>query len=322
MGPRARYLGPLVPAEPQLWQDPVPPVNHELIGAADIAALKVKLLASGLSISQLVSTAWASAATFRGTDKRGGANGARIRLAPQKDWDVNNPPELAKVLRTLEGIQKEFNDAQAGGKKSVSLADLIVLGGCAAVERAAQNAGHAVQVPFTPGRSDASQEQTDVESFAVLEPTADGFRNYLGQGHQLPAEHLLLERARMLTLSAPEMTVLVGGMRVLKTNARPSDLGVFTKHPETLTNDFFVNLLDMGTEWRPTSDAGETFESRGHGTGELKWTGSRVDLVFGSNSELRALAEVYASDDSREKFVRDFVAAWAKVMNLDRFDLA
>jgi len=322
MGPISRYLGPLVPAEPQLWQDPVPPVTHERIGAADIAALKSKILASGLSISQLVSTAWASATTFRGTDKRGGANGARIRLAPQKDWDVNNPPELAKVLRTLEGIQKAFNDAQAGGKKRVSLADLIVLGGCAAVEQAAKKAGYDVQVPFAPGRGDASQEQTDVESFAVLEPTADGFRNYLAQGHQLPAEHLLIERARLLTLSAPEMTVLVGGMRVLNANARPSTLGVFTKRPETLTNDFFVNLLDMATEWRPASGAGDTFEGRGRGTDELKWTGSRVDLVFGSNSELRALAEVYACDDAREKFVRDFVAAWDKVMNLDRFDLA
>ena len=320
MGPVVRYLGPLVPAEPQLWQDPIPPVAHELIGAEDIAALKGKVLASGLSVSQLVSTAWASAATFRGTDKRGGANGARIRLAPQKDWDVNSPPELAKVLRTLEGIQKAFNDSQAGGKKRVSLADLIVLGGCAAVEQAAKKAGYDVQVPFTPGRTDASQEQTDVESFAVLEPTSDGFRNYLGQGHQLPAEHLLIERARMLTLSAPEMTVLVGGMRVLNANARQSTLGVFTKRPETLTNDFFVNLLDMGTEWRPTSGAGETFERRGKA--ELKWTGSRVDLVFGSNSELRALAEVYACDDAQDKFVRDFVAAWDKVMNLDRFDLA
>jgi len=322
MGPVSRYLGALVPAEPQLWQDPVPPVTHELITATDIEALKGKLLASGLSISQLVSTAWASASTFRGTDKRGGANGARIRLAPQKDWDVNNPAELAKVLRTLEGIQKAFNDAQAGGKTRVSLADVIVLGGCAAVEQAAQNAGHDVQVPFTPGRTDGSQEQTDVESFAVLEPDADGFRNYLGQGHEGPPEYLLIERAQMLTLSAPEMTVLVGGMRVLNANARQSQLGVFTTRPETLTSDFFVNLLDMGTEWKPTSDAGETFEGRGRGTGELKWTGSRVDLVFGSNSELRALAEVYACDDAREKFVGDFVAAWDKVMNLDRFDLA
>jgi catalase-peroxidase len=322
MGPVSRYLGKLVPAEPQLWQDPVPAVTHELIGAADIAALKSQILASGLSISQLVSTAWASAATFRGTDKRGGANGARIRLAPQKDWDVNNPPELAKVLRTLEGIQKAFNDSQPGGKKRVSLADLIVLGGCTAVEQAARNAGYEVQVPFAPGRTDASQEQTDVESFAVLEPTADGFRNYLGQGHELPAEHLLIERARMLTLSAPEMTVLVGGMRVLNANARPSDLGVFTKRPGTLTNDFFVNLLDMGTEWQPTSGAAEAFGGRDRRTSDRKWTGSRVDLIFGSNSELRALAEVYACDDAQEKFVRDFVAAWDKVMNLDRFDLA
>jgi catalase-peroxidase len=322
MGPISRYLGPLVPAEPQLWQDPVPPVTHELVGAEDISALKGKVLASGLSISQLVSTAWASAATFRGTDKRGGANGARIRLAPQKDWDVNNPPELANVLRTLEGIQKAFNDSQVGGKKRVSLADLIVLGGCAAVEQAAKSAGYDVQVPFTPGRTDASQEQTDVESFAVLEPDADGFRNYLRQGRQRPAEHLLIERARLLTLRAPEMTVLVGGMRVLNANTRQSDLGVFTGRPGTLTNDFFVNLLDMDTDWRPTSEAGETFEGLGRGTGERKWTGSRVDLVFGSNSELRALAEVYACDDSQEKFVRDFVAAWDKVMNLDRFDLA
>jgi catalase-peroxidase len=322
MGPISRYLGKLVPAEPQLWQDPVPPVTHELIGAEDIAALKAKILASGLSISQLVSTAWASAASFRGTDKRGGANGARIRLAPQKDWAVNNPPELAKVLRTLEGIQKAFNDAQKGGKKKVSLADLIVLGGCAAVEQAAKNAGYDVQVPFTPGRTDASQEQTDVESFAVLEPTADGFRNYLGQGHQVPAEHLLIERALMLTLSAPEMTVLVGGMRVLNANAGQSNVGVFTRRPETLTNDFFVNLLDMDTEWRPTSDAAETFEGRSRATGKVTFTGSRVDLVFGSNSELRALAEVYACDDAQEKFVRDFVAAWDKVMNLDRFDVA
>jgi catalase-peroxidase len=321
MGPISRYLGPLVPAEPQLWQDPVPPATHEPIGVEDIAALKAKILASGLSVSQLVSTAWASAATFRGTDKRGGANGARIRLAPQKDWDVNNPPELTKVLRTLEGIQMAFNDAQAGGTKKVSLADLIVLGGCAAVEQAAKAAGYEVQVPFTPGRTDASQEQTDVEAFAVLEPAADGFRNYLGQGHQLPAEQLLIERAQMLTLSAPEMTVLVGGMRVLNGNARQPGLGVLTTRPEALTNDFFVHLLDMDTEWRPTSEAAETFEGRVR-RGELKWTASRVDLVFGSNSELRALAEVYACDDSQEKFVHDFAAAWAKVMNLDRFDLA
>jgi catalase-peroxidase len=321
MGPIARYLGPLVPAEPQVWQDPVPPVTHDLVDAHDIAALKKQILASGLSVSQLVATAWASASTFRGTDKRGGANGARIRLAPQKDWDVNNPPELAKVLRVLEGIRETFGGAQGGGKKRVSLADLIVLGGCAAVEQAAKNAGYDVQVPFAPGRTDASQEQTDVEAFEVLEPTADGFRNYLGQGHELPAEHLLVERARLLTLSAPEMTVLVGGLRVLGANARSSTVGVFTRRPGTLTSDFFVNLLDMDTEWKPTSDAAETFEGRGRGTGEPRWTGSRVDLVFGSNAELRALAEVYACDDAREKFVRDFVAAWKKVMNLDRFDL-
>ena len=322
MGPISRYLGPSVPKEPLLWQDPVPAVNHELIDAKDIASLKTKILASGLSISQLVSTAWASASSFRGTDKRGGANGARIRLAPQKDWDVNNPPELAKVLKTLEGIQKAFNDGQAGGKKKVSLADLIVLGGCAAVEQAATNAGHDVKVAFTPGRTDASQELTDVEAFSVLEPKADGFRNYLGTANGVPAENLLIERAQMLTLSGPEATVLVGGMRVLNANARPSDLGVFTKRPGTLSNDFFANLLDMSTEWKPTSEAAETFEGRGRGTGEIKWTGSRVDLVFGSNSELRALAEVYASDDAKEKFVADFVVAWNKVMNLDRFDLA
>ncbi len=320
MGPVSRYLGKLVPAEPQLWQDPVPPVTHELVGAEDIAALKSTILASGLSLSQLVATAWASAATFRGTDKRGGANGARIRLAPQKDWQVNDPPELAKVLRTLETIQKAFNDSRAGGRTRVSLADVIVLGGCAAVEQAGKKAGYDVQVPFTPGRTDASQEQTDIESFAVLEPTADGFRNYLGPGHELAAEHLLLERARMLTLSAPEMTVLVGGMRVLNANAGPSSLGVYTRRPETLTNDFFVNLVDMDTEWRPTSEARQSFEGRCRRTGELKWTGSRVDLIFGSNSELRALAEVYACDDAQEKFVHDFVAAWDKVMNLDRFD--
>jgi len=311
----------LVPAEPQLWQDPVPPVTHEPIGPPEIATLKAKVLASGLSISQLVSTAWASAATFRGTDKRGGANGARVRLAPQKDWDVNNPAALAKVLRTLEGIQKEFNESQPGRTKQVSLADLIVLAGCAAVERAAKNAGYDVRVPFAPGRGDALQEQTDVEAFAVLEPTADGFRNYLGRGHEVPAEHLLIERALMLTLSGPEMTVLVGGMRVLTANDRQPGVGVFTRKPEALTNDFFVNLLDMDTEWRPTSGAAETFEGRDRRTGANKWTGSRVDLLFGSNSELRALAEVYACDDSLEKFVRDFVAAWDKVMNLDRFDL-
>jgi catalase-peroxidase len=320
MGPISRYLGPLFPAEPQLWQDPVPAVTHELIGAGDIAALKAKILASGLSISQLVTTAWASASSFRGTDKRGGANGARIRLAPQKDWDVNNPPELAKVLRTLEKIQKEFNDAQAGGTKKVSLADLIVLGGCAAVEKAAKDGGYNVQVPFTPGRTDASQEQTDVESFAVLEPDADGFRNYLGHGHHVPAENLLIERAFRLTLTAPEMTVLMGGLRAVNANAGQSEHGVFTKRPGTLTNDFFVNLLDMDTEWKPTSDAAETFEGRSRAKDHRKWTASRVDLVFGSNSELRALAEIYACDDAKEKFVRDFVAAWDKVMNLDRFD--
>ena len=321
MGPLPRYLGALVPREPQLWQDPVPPVTHTLIGADDIAALKSRILASGLSTSQLVSVAWASASSFRGTDKRGGANGARIRLAPQKDWDVNNPPELATVLRTLEDIQKEFNDAQAGGKKKVSLADLIVLGGCAAVEQAAKSAGCAVSVPFTPGRTDASQEQTDVESFAVLEPKSDGFRNYFGNGHDVPAEHLFIERALMLTLSAPQMTVLVGGLRVLNANTRQSTLGVFTRKPGTLTNDFFVNLLDMNTEWVPTSGAAETFTGRKRGTTEVTWTASRVDLLFGSNSELRALAEVYACDDAKEKFVRDFAAAWAKVMNLDRFDV-
>jgi catalase-peroxidase len=321
MGPVTRYLGPLVPAEPQIWQDPVPPVTHELIGGQDIAALKGTILASGLTISQLVSAAWASASTHRGTDRRGGANGARIRLAPQNDWEVNNPAELAQVLRTLEGIQREFNSSQAGGKQ-VSLADLIVLGGCAAVEQAAKNAGHEVEVPFAPGRTDASQEQTDVESFAVLEPAADGFRNYLGKLQPRLAEHHLVDRASLLTLSAPEMTVLVGGMRVLKTNYDQSSLGVFTDRPGTLTNDFFVNLLDMGTAWQATSEAEDTFEGRDGGTGELRWTGSRFDLVFGSNSILRALAEVYATDDSQPKFVRDFVAAWDKVMNLDRFDLA
>jgi catalase-peroxidase len=322
MGPVSRYLGPEVPAEPLLWQDPVPPVTHELIGAEDIAALKGKILASALSTSQLVSTAWASATTFRGTDKRGGANGARIRLAPQKDWEVNNPAELATVLATLERLQQDFNASQADGNKRVSLADLIVLGGCAAVEQAAKNAGHDVQVPFTPGRTDASQEQTDVESFAVLEQTADGFRNYLGKGYSRPAEHMLVDRANLLTLTAPEMTVLVGGLRVLRANFDHSELGSFTKQPETLTNDFFVNLLDMGTTWQPTSEAEETFVGRDRLTGELKWTGSRVDLVFGSNSQLRAIAEVYACDDSKQKFVRDFVAAWDKVMNLGRFDLA
>ena len=320
MGPIARYLGSLVPAEPQLWQDPVPEVTHELIGAQDIAALKGTILASGLTVSQLVSTAWASASTFRGTDKRGGANGARIRLAPQKDWEVNNPAELATVLQTLERVQQDFN-TQAGERKQVSLADLIVLGGCAAVEQAAKSAGYDVEVPFAPGRTDASQGQTDVESFAVLEPTADGFRNYLGEGHDRPAEQLLVDRAQLLTLSAPELTVLVGGLRVLNANYDRSELGVFTKQPEALTNDFFVHLLDLGTTWQPTSEVEETFEGRDSETGELRWAGSRVDLVFGSNSQLRALAEVYASDDSQPKLVHDFVAAWDKVMNLDRFDL-
>ena len=321
MGPRARYLGPEVPAEELLWQDPVPEVDHELIDAKDIAALKGKILASGLSISELVSTAWASAATFRGSDKRGGANGARIRLAPQKDWEVNQPAQLAKVLKTLQGIQKEFNAAQSGGKK-VSLADLIVLGGCAAVEQAAKKAGHEVEVPFTPGRTDASQEQTDVESFAVLEPAADGFRNYLKTKYAVSAEELLVDKAQLLTLTAPEMTVLVGGMRVLNANFGQSQHGVFTKRPETLTNDFFVNLLDMSIEWKATSGAEDVFEGRDRATGKLKWTGTRVDLVFGSNSQLRALAEVYACDDSQKKFVRDFVAVWNKAMNADRFDLA
>ena len=320
MGPRTRCLGSLVPAEPQLWQDPVPDVTHQLIEAQDIAALKGKSLESGLSISQLVSTAWASAATFRGTDKRGGANGARIRLAPQKDWEANNPPELGKVLQTLEEIQKEFNGSQSDGKR-VSLADLIVLAGSAAVEAAAKNAGIAVQVPFTPGRTDALQEQTDVDSFAVLEPTADGFRNYLASGHQRAAEELLVDRAQMLTLTAPEMTVLVGGLRVLNANVGQSGLGVFTKQPETLTPDFFVNLLDMNTEWLVSSTSEDVFEGRDRSTGELKWTGTGVDLVFGSNSQLRAIAEVYACDDAQQAFARDFVAAWNKVMNLDRFDL-
>jgi catalase-peroxidase len=322
MGPIARYLGPEVPKEPQLWQDPVPAVTHELIGPADIAALKSKILGSGLTVSQLVSTAWASASTFRGTDKRGGANGARIRLAPQKDWDVNNPPELAKVLKALEKIQKEFNDAQPGRKKQVSLADLIVLGGCAAVEKAAKDGGHDVKVPFTPGRTDASQEQTDVESFAVLEPDADAFRNYIGKGHEVPAEHLMIERAFRLTLSAPEMTVLLGGLRALNVTAGQSGHGVFTKRPGTLSNDYFVNLIDMSTTWKPMAGAGDAYEGVCRVKGDRKWTASRVDLVFGSNSELRAYAEVYAANDGKEKFVRDFVAAWDKVINLDRFDVA
>ena len=322
MGPRTRCLGPLVPAEPQLWQDPVPDVSHELVGEQDTADLKAKILASGLSVSQLVSTAWASAATFRGTDKRGGANGARIRLAPQKDWEVNNPAELTKALQTLEQIQTEFNSSQSNGKM-VSLADLIVLGGCAAVEEAAKNAGHDVQVPFSAGRTDALQEQTDVDSFAVLEPSADGFRNYLGAGHRRSAEELLVDRAHMLTLTAPEMTVLVGGMRVLNANVGQSELGVFTKRPEMLTNDFFVNLLDMKTKWQASSTSEHVFEGQDRrGTGKLKWTGTAADLVFGSNSQLRAIAEVYACADSQQAFVRDFVSAWDKVMNLDRFDLA
>ncbi len=321
MGPRTRYLGALVPEEPQLWQDPVPDVDHVLIGEQDIAALKGKILESGRSISQLVSTAWASAATFRGTDKRGGANGARIRLAPQKDWEVNKPSELEKVLQTLEAIQNEFNGSQSDGKQ-VSLADLIVLAGCAAVEAAAKKAGIEVEVPFSPGRTDALQEQTDVESFAVLEPTADGFRNYRANGHEGTAEKLLVDRAQMLTLTAPEMTVLIGGLRVLDTNVCESGFGIFTKRPETLTTDFFVNLLDMNTEWTVSATSENVFEGRDRSTGEVKWMGTRVDLVFGSSSQLRAVAEVYACDDSQEAFVQDFVAAWNKVMNLDRFDLA
>ncbi|MFO8100709.1 MAG: catalase/peroxidase HPI, partial [Dehalococcoidia bacterium] len=321
MGPRSRYLGPEVPAEELIWQDPVSAADHKLIDAQDIADLKGKILASGLTVSQLVSTAWASASTFRGSDKRGGANGARIRLAPQKEWEVNQPDKLKKVLETLEGIQKEFNGAQTDGKK-VSLADLIVLGGCAAVEQAARNAGHDVKVPFSPGRTDASQEQTDVASFAVLEPAADGFRNYQKAKYAVSAEEMLVDRAQLLTLTAPEMTVLVGGMRVLNANFGGSQHGVFTKRPETLTNDFFLNLLDMSTEWKATSEDEDMFEGHDRTTGELKWTGTRVDLIFGSNSQLRALAEVYGSEDSREKFVNDFVAAWNKVMNLDRFDLS
>jgi catalase-peroxidase len=321
MGPRTRYLGPEVPAEELIWQDPIPAVNHKLINAKDIATLKGKILASGLSVSELISTAWASASTFRGSDKRGGANGARIRLAPQKDWKVNQPAQLAKVLKILESIQKAFNSAQSDGKK-VSLADLIVLAGCAGVEQAAKNAGHKVTVPLTPGRMDASQEQTDAVSFAVLEPVADGFRNYQKTKFSVPAEELLIDRAQLLTLTAPEMTVLIGGLRVLNTNYGQSKHGVFTKRPGTLTNDFFVNLVDMNTTWNPSSEDKDVFEGRDRATGKLKWTGTRVDLIFGSNSQLRALAEVYACDDSREKFLHDFVAAWNKVMNLDRFDLA
>jgi catalase-peroxidase len=321
MGPRARYLGPEVPAEELIWQDPIPAVNHPLIDSQDIASLKGKILASGLSVSELVSTAWAAASTFRGSDKRGGANGARLRLAPQKDWEVNHPAQLAKLLKTLEGIQSAFNTAQSGGKK-VSLADLIVLAGCAGVEKAARNAGHEVTVPFTPGRMDASQEQTDVESFAVLEPIADGFRNYLKGKYTVSAEALLVDKAQLLTLTAPEMTVLVGGLRVLKTNFGGAQHGAFTQRPEALTNDFFVNLLDMGMEWKPVSKDADVFEGRDRKTGALKWTGTRVDLVFGSNSQLRAMAEVYGSSDAEKKFIHDFVAAWNKVMNLDRFDLA
>lgn len=320
MGPRARYLGPEVPSEEFIWQDPIPAVNHKLIDEKDIAALKINILASGLSISELVSTAWASASTFRGSDKRGGANGARIRLAPQKDWEVNQPQQLAKVLKSLESIQQAFNSAQTDGKK-ISLADLIVLAGCAGLEQAAKNAGHKVSVPFTPGRMDASQEQTDIDSFAVLEPLADGFRNYQKKRYAVSAEKLLIERAQLLTLTAPEMTVLIGGLRVLNANAGDSQHGVFTKQPEALTNDFFVNLLDMGINWKPTSPESDVYEGHDRATNALKWTGTRVDLIFGSNSQLRALAEVYASADAKEKFVQDFIAAWNKVMNLDRFDL-
>jgi catalase-peroxidase len=321
MGPIVRYLGPEVPTETLIWQDPVPPVTHGLIGPDEIAELKGQVLGSGLSVSQLVSTAWASASSFRGSDKRGGANGARIRLYPQCEWEVNNPDQLTTVLRTLETIQQSFNAAHSGDKH-VSLADLIVLAGGAAVEKAAADGGFEVEVPFSPGRTDASDEQTDAESFAALEPRADGFRNYVGKGTRLGAEYLLLDKANLLTLSAPEMTVLVGGLRVLGTNYDGSRLGVFTGTPGQLTNDFFVSLLDMGTTWQPTADDATAFEGRDAATGQVKWTGSRADLVFGSNSELRALAEVYASDDARQKFVADFVAAWTKVMNLDRFDLA
>jgi catalase-peroxidase len=317
MGPVSRYLGPLVPKEELIWQDPLPAVDHALIGDADVAALKAKILASGLSVQQLVSTAWASASTFRGSDKRGGANGARIRLAPQKDWAVNQPAELAGVLAKYEAIQKEFN---AGGKR-VSLADLIVLGGCAAVEEAAKKGGHAIKVPFNPGRSDATQAQTEVHSIGFLEPRADGFRNYLRADEKVPAEELLLDRAQLLSLTAPELTVLIGGLRALGVNYQGSKHGVFTKRPGTLSNDYFVNLLDMRTQWQPSATAG-VYEGRDRSSGELKWTGTRVDLVFGSNSQLRALAEVHASDDAKESFVKDFVAAWDKVMNLDRFDLA
>jgi catalase-peroxidase len=321
MGPIARYLGPLVPKEQQIWQDPVPAVDHEVINDKDIAALKAKILASGLSISQLVTTAWASAATFRGSDKRGGANGARIRLAPQKDWEVNRPAELAKVLQKLEAIQKDFNSSQSGGKK-VSLADLIVLGGCAAVEEAAKKAGYDVSVPFSPGRTDASQEQTDVHSFTVMEPKADGFRNYLGTRNGTSPEEMLVDKAQLLKLTAPELTVLIGGMRALNANFGQSKHGVFTNQPGTLTNDFFVNLLDMNTVWQPSATSEGVYEGRDRKTGEVKWSGTRVDLIFGSHSQLRALAEVYACNDSKEAFVKDFAAAWGKVMNNDRYDLA
>jgi catalase-peroxidase len=321
MGPIARYLGPLVPKEHLSWQDPIPAVDHPLIREQDSAALKAKIVASGLSVSQLVATAWASASTYRGTDKRGGANGARLRLAPQKDWDVNQPAQLTEVLQTLEAIQREFNASQSDGKK-VSLADLIVLGGVAAIEKAATDAGHDVKAPFTPGRMDASQEQTDIDSFEPLEPIADGFRNYLRGPQRLSPEEALVDRAQMLGLTAPEMTVLVGGLRVLDANAGKSAHGVFTKQPEALTNDFFVNLLDMGTEWQPSAGAEGVYVARDRKTGEVKWTGTRVDLIFGSHAQLRALAEVYACADSKEKFVMDFVAAWTKVMDADRFDLA
>ena len=322
MGPITRYLGELVPKEVLIWQDPVPARTYELVNAQDIIALKAKVIASGLTTAQLVSTAWASASTFRGTDKRGGANGGRIRLAPQKDWTVNNPAELSKVLKSLETIRSDFNNAQSGGKKQISIADLIVLAGCAAVEQAAKNAGVNIEAHFTPGRTDATQEQTDVHSFAVLQPKDDGFRNYSTSGHTLPAENLLVDRANLLTLSAPQMTVLVGGLRVLGANSGHSNVGVFTNRSGALTNDFFVNVLDMATTWTPTSPTEETFEGRDRKSGQVKWTGSRADLVFGSNSQLRALSEVYASEDAKEKFVRDFVAAWVKVMNLDRFDIA
>jgi catalase-peroxidase len=321
MGPRARYLGPEVPAEELIWQDPIPAVDHPLVNEQDVALLKQKILASGLPVSQLVQTAWASASTYRGSDKRGGANGARIRLAPQKDWAVNQPEQLAKVLKVLEGIQAEFNGAQSGGKK-ISLADLIVLAGGAGIEQAAEKAGHRVTVPFTPGRMDASQEQTDVQSVGALEPKADGFRNFLNEKYRIPAEALLIDKAQLLTLTAPEMTVLIGGLRVLNVHTGQDAHGVFTERPETLTNDFFRNLLDMRTEWKPVSETRDVFEGYDRKTGERKWTGSRVDLVFGSHAQLRALCEVYASEDAQEKFVRDFVAAWVKVMNLDRFDAA